>query len=116
MGGSGAAAQSWAAGPIGMGPGSSLQVSPLLRLSLGAASPRAGPDRRSGWVLHPSAPWSQPATVRKECKCRKSESRGKGTEDFTAVYAVSASVFVSRFLCDWRFVYTKIDGFPTRLP
>lgn len=37
-------------------------------------------------------------------------------EHFTAVCAAPASVFVSRFLCDWRFLYTKIGGLPTRLP
>lgn len=66
-------------------------------------------------ALHPPAPQGQPATAKNKCKSRKSESRGKGAEHFPAVCAVPASVFVSGFLCDWRFVYTTTGGFPTRL-
>lgn len=46
------------------------QVSPLLPLS-----PGAGPSRCWCWALHPSAPGSQAATTRNECRCRKPESR-----------------------------------------
>lgn len=35
---------------------------------------------------------------------------------FRGCLCCSCICFVSGFLCDWRFVYTKTDGFPTRLP
>lgn len=80
----------------------SLQVSLLL--------PWSHKPRR--WALGlGAAPGRQAAAAREESKGRR-----KGRECFTAVWAVPASVFLSGFLGGWGFIYTKIDGFPTRLP
>lgn len=98
----------------GDGAGSCSQAAVLLLQP--RARGRAGPGRRAARAPHPSARGSSPAAARNKSEGRKSDSRRKGMEHFMAVCAALASVFVSRFLCDWRFLYTKIDGFPIRLP